>query len=130
MVDSSAWIEYLRRTGSPTHLSLRELIETDALLHTTAPVLMEILTGARDDAHEARIREEILARCVLIPLEGLMDFELAARLHRQCRRGGATVRKMNDCLIAAVAMRADLPVLHADKDFDALAEHTALRVIP
>jgi predicted nucleic acid-binding protein len=37
---------------------------------------------------------------------------------------------MNDCLIAAVAMRADLPVLHADKDFDALAEHTALRVIP
>ena len=33
-----------------------------------------------------------------------------------------------DCLIAAVAIEADVPVLHADTDFDVLARHTQLRV--
>jgi len=38
------------------------------------------------------------------------------------------VRKMIDCLIAVPAIRADIPVLHADADFEVLARHTALRV--
>jgi predicted nucleic acid-binding protein len=33
------------------------------------------------------------------------------------------------CLIAATAIDADLPVLHADADFDVLARHTSLRVV-
>ncbi|MGI8936697.1 MAG: hypothetical protein ACR2JF_00525 [Iamia sp.] len=41
---------------------------------------------------------------------------------------GETVRKLIDCLIAAVAIRADAPVHHADVDFTSLARHTALRV--
>ncbi len=35
---------------------------------------------------------------------------------------------MNDCLIAAVAIRNDVPVLHHDTDFDVLARYTPLRV--
>ena len=42
--------------------------------------------------------------------------------------GRETVRVLMDCLIGALAIRADLPVLHADADFDALARHTPLRV--
>jgi predicted nucleic acid-binding protein len=42
--------------------------------------------------------------------------------------GGETVRKLVDCLIAAVAVRADIEVLHADADFATLARHTELRV--
>ena len=49
-------------------------------------------------------------------------------LYRTCRRNGDTVRKLIDCLIAAVAMRAELPILHADVDFDAIARHTPLRL--
>ena len=33
-----------------------------------------------------------------------------------------------DCLIAAVAIRAGIPVLHNDKDFDVLARHTDLQI--
>ncbi len=33
-----------------------------------------------------------------------------------------------DCLVAAIAIRADVPVLHADRDFDTLARHTDLSV--
>ena len=39
-----------------------------------------------------------------------------------------TVRKLVDCLIAAIAIRDDVPILHLDADFDVLAQHTALRV--
>ena len=39
-----------------------------------------------------------------------------------------TIRSMLDCLIAAVAIRQGIPVLHSDRDFDALARHTELRV--
>lgn len=56
------------------------------------------------------------------------DYDAAAALYRTCRTQGATVRRMIDCLIAAVAIAADAEVLHADSDFDELAAHTPLRI--
>ncbi|MDQ4070481.1 MAG: VapC toxin family PIN domain ribonuclease, partial [Actinomycetota bacterium] len=48
--------------------------------------------------------------------------------YRTCRRNGETVRRLIDCLVAAVAIRVQASVLHADADFDVLARHTSLRV--
>jgi predicted nucleic acid-binding protein len=87
---------------------------------------MEVLAGARNKSHLRELRG-LLARTSLVPTYPI-DYEDAAALYRTCRRSGETVRKLIDCLIAAVAIRAELPVLHADADFDALARHTALRV--
>lgn len=90
---------------------------------------MELLAGGRDEAHAAELHR-LLASCEFIPTVGLADFEAAATLYRQCRRSGATVRVLADCLIAAVAVRSDVALLHADKDFAVLARHTRLRVYP
>jgi hypothetical protein len=35
-----------------------------------------------------------------------------------------------DCLIAAPAITAGVPVLSQDRDFDVLARHTPLQVVP
>ncbi len=56
------------------------------------------------------------------------DYEEAAALYRRCRAGGETIRNLLDCLIAAVAIRNNAPVLHRDRDFDALARHTELQI--
>ena len=48
LVDTSAWVEYLRATGSPVHLVIRDLIEHEASLQTTEVVVMEVFAGARD----------------------------------------------------------------------------------
>jgi predicted nucleic acid-binding protein len=56
------------------------------------------------------------------------DDELAATMCRACRIRGEAVRKLIDCLIGAVAVRADVEVLHADADFATLACHPDLRV--
>ncbi len=58
------------------------------------------------------------------------DYEEAAGLYRTCRRRGETVRRLVDCLIAAVTIRAGAGLLHADADFTVLARHTSLVVAP
>jgi predicted nucleic acid-binding protein len=64
----------------------------------------------------------------LLTVRGLVDYEAAAELYQACRRRGATVRELIDCLIAAVAIREPAAVLHNDRDFETLARHTRLRV--
>lgn len=56
-----------------------------------------------------------------------LDPPSAAALYRTCRRGGDTVGRLIDCLIAATAIRTDVAVLHADSDLEVLSRHTPLR---
>jgi predicted nucleic acid-binding protein len=58
------------------------------------------------------------------------DFDAAALVYRTCRSRGATIRRLVDCLIAAVAIRTGSPILHADGDFNVLARHVDLAVHP
>lgn len=127
LADSSAWIEYLRATGSPLNIRMRGYREATQELAITEVVAMELLAGVRTDREEARARE-IIEGVPLLRTHGLPDFDQAAALYRACRRGGETVRRMTDCLIAAVAIRNDVPVLHHDADFDVLARHTELQI--
>ncbi len=124
LVDTSAWIEYLRDTGSPACLRVGELLGAD--LATCDVIRMELLAGARDEQHRRDLRR-LVARAALVPMQP-GDFDQAASLYRQCRSRGETVRVLIDCLIGAVAIRADLAVLHCNADFDVLARHTPLRV--
>ncbi len=125
LVDSSAWIEYLRATGSPVHHRLRAALEQDEALETLGVVLLEVLAGAREEAH-ARQLGRLLGRARLIAVEEPADYEAAAALHRLCRRAGTTPRKLPDCLIAAVAMRVRTSLLHRDVDFDVIASQAPL----
>lgn len=127
LADTSAWIEYLRATGSPVHLRLTELIAAKAPIAVTDLVLMEVLAGARDDAHHNRLRR-LLGGCGYIPTDGPTDYEQAADLYRRCRTGGSTIRGLPDCLIAVVAMRRGAALLHADRDFDAIARFAPLQI--
>ncbi len=124
LIDTSAWIEFLRDTGSPVCVEVDRLLAADVA--TCDPVRMEVLSGARDEAHLRQLRG-LLARATVLPT-GPADYESAASLYRTCRRRGETVRKLIDCLIAAIAVRENLSVLHTDVDFEVLARHTSLSV--
>ena len=123
LIDSSAWIEFLRDTGSPACRHVDELLSREVAI--CDPIRMEVLAGARDESHLLNLRR-LLALAVVIPMRPT-DYEDAAALYRHCRRQGTTVRKLIDCLIAAVAIRAGTPILHHDADFDSLARHTNLQ---
>jgi hypothetical protein len=128
LVDSSAWIEFLRETGSSIDRRLdTELAQEHADLTTTDVVVMEALAGARDDGERDELRQTLYG-CRFLMVDGPADYEQAAEIYRACRRKGETIRKMTDCLIAAVAIRHDAELLHLDADFPAIARHTPLRL--
>jgi len=48
LIDTSAWVEFLRDTASPACARVDELLDADIV--TCHPIRMEVLTGARDEA--------------------------------------------------------------------------------
>ena len=123
LVDTSAWIEVFRK---PAGLDLASVGGLDQVV-TCLPVVQEVLQGFRDEAAWRIARDAMLALpCVESPLPQAR-FEEAAALYRAARRAGFTVRSGVDCLIAACAIRHGLTVLHADRDFPALAKVSPLQ---
>lgn len=128
VVDTSAWVELLRATGSPVHHRLRTALRDHEDVCVTEIVVAEILAGTRD-AHQTEELRSTLLGFTLLPLRGLDSFERAAALYRSCRAAGETLRSITDCLVAVPAIEAGAPVLHADRDFIAMARHTPLELV-
>lgn len=129
LVDTSAWIEFDRATGSTVDLRLTELISREAEVAVTDPVVAEVVAGARTDEREAGLRR-LLGRFELLAFDSVADFDSTAIVYRRCRRAGITPRGLYDCMIAAVALRHDVPVLAHDADLARIAEVTPLRLDP
>jgi len=123
LVDTSAWIEFLRDTASPVCEHVEEILAQSFAV--ADPVRMEVLAGARNEQHLTQLKR-LLARGSVFHTRPI-DYDQAAILYRQCRANGETVRKLIDCLIAAVAIRKDVVILHQDADFEVLARHTQLK---
>ena len=126
MVDTSAWVEFLRDTGSSVCEAVDRLLADEVAICDA--ISMELLAGARDERHLRELRG-LLARCTMVSTTSA-DYEAAASACRACRVSGETVRKLIDCLIGAVAIRADAELLHADVDFTVLGRHTEVRLHP
>ncbi|MDO5627588.1 MAG: hypothetical protein Q4G43_04630 [Mobilicoccus sp.] len=47
LVDTSAWVEFDRASGSGVDLTLTRLIRDDAPVAVTEPIVMEVCAGAR-----------------------------------------------------------------------------------
>lgn len=121
LVDTSAWVEFDRATGSRLDTRLTELIATTDEVAVTEPVIMEVLAGARDDRREHDLRR-LMQRFPLMQFDAAIDFDAATRIYRMCRRSGVTPRGMVDCMIAAVALRHGASLLANDTDLDRVAD--------
>jgi predicted nucleic acid-binding protein len=105
----------------------REAIRAGLPLGETDPVLCELTAGS-PSARRAEELRALLLRGPMLAVAGLQDWEHAAQLYRTARSRGLTVRSSVDCLIAAVALRTESPVLTTDRDFHALAEVSDLLI--
>ena len=121
LVDTSAWVEFDRATGSAVDRRLSSLIADRDDVAVTEPVIMEVLAGARDDRREQDLRR-LMRRFELLRFDAAVDFDAAARIYRLCRRVGVTPRGMVDCMIASVALRHQATLLAADVDLDRVGE--------
>jgi hypothetical protein len=127
-VDSSVWIDFLGgRDTAHVNLLAGYLDRHASEVALVDVVLTEVLQGLPDE-HVAKVEATLLELDVL-RLEWIRDFRAAAGLYRAARKSGVTIRGTVDCLIAAVCIRENVPLLHADADFDRLAEISELTTI-
>lgn len=127
LVDTSAWVEFDRATGSAVDRRLTALIAGDEDVAVTEPVIMEVVAGARDVARERDLRR-LMGRFALLRFDAAVDFDAAARIYRTCRRNGVTPRGMIDCMIASVAHRSKATLLAADIDLERVGQVMGIAV--
>ena len=126
LVDSSVWIAQLRGLQTAATARLAAAAGQEPLLVGDL-ILLEVLQGARDEFHAARI-ERGLRRYTVVPL---LDAELApqaARNYRKLRDLGVTVRKTADIIIGTFCIEHHHTLLHDDRDFAPMEKHLGLMV--
>jgi predicted nucleic acid-binding protein len=129
VVDSSVWIALLRGIDLPQVSILRSIVqENDEQILVGDLILLEVLQGARDDEHAARIERD-LRQFICVPMLTVDLAPRAAGHYRSLRRQGITIRKAIDLAIATFCVAGGHALLHADRDFDPFETHLGMRVL-
>jgi predicted nucleic acid-binding protein len=118
LVDTSAWVEFLRRKESPAGRLVDALLAEDRLC-TVAPIVAEVVSGARDRKEYETLRRSFGALRRLAEPEDLWD-RIAEARYALARKG--TQAAILDLWIAVAAAHAGVPLLTLDADFERIAK--------
>ena len=121
ILDTSAWIEFLRVTGTRADLELRRAFKNASPVWIPEVVYREVLQGASNTQHFMRLQTALDELSLYASPDPFELARSASLLYARCRWQGITIRSPSDCLVAACAIEADMPLLHADRDFFDLA---------
>lgn len=127
LIDTSAWI---RARRSPPEVGRRiSTASRDGHLALCEPVRLELLRGARRGLDAVEL-DDALATLVTLPADAAA-WRLARRTLVQFAHlpgGRQRTPSVTEILIAAIAERHDVAVLHDDEHFERIAEVTGQRV--
>lgn len=118
LIDTSAWIEYLRKTSHP----VTKEIESALLLNVAATcqlVLAELIQGARSEKETELIID--LALVVKILNESEFTWQQTGFLANKLRKQGKTI-SLIDCYLAVLAKESKAVILTLDKHFTIINE--------
>lgn len=126
IVDSSVWIANLRALDTLSVRKLRSIEDPEAIAIGDL-ILLEVLQGARDDQHAARIERDLRH----FKMERMLDDGIAVRAasnYRRLRDIGITMRKTIDVIIGTFCIERGHLLLHDDRDFEPMAKYLGLQV--
>jgi len=128
VVDSSVWIGQLRRAETPAVVKFKEIDEPYDNILVGDLILLEVLQGARDNAHAGSLERKLRN----FAIEPMLDQTIAVKAvanYRMLRGLGITIEKTVDLIIATFCVERGHSLLHDDRDFDVMAPHIGLRVV-
>jgi predicted nucleic acid-binding protein len=125
--DASVWIDFLNKRSTPQTVLLREAISAREVLVGDV-ILTEVLQGVRDD-NRFKHDKAFMLSFLCWSFVGQNSAIQAAENFRFLRKRGITVRKTIDVIIATFCITHDLPLLHNDRDFDAMEQYLGLRIL-
>ncbi len=120
LVDTSVWIDFLAGRSTPETGLVISLLEGRETICHTGQILQELMQGCPDDRSAKIIEAHFEPFIELFPQRS--SYSLAAKIYRDCRRKGYTIRSSVDCLIAAIAIESGARILHKDRDFDFISK--------
>ncbi len=127
LVDTTVWIDFFASREQPHVQLLEDAFLRDEDICVCGVVLTEVLQGIRETKDYRKTRKHFES-LIFLPMI-LETFISSADIYRQLRRRGITIRNAVDCMIAAVAIEHDVPLLHNDRDFEPIAKHCGLSVV-
>jgi len=127
LLDTSALIEFLNRTGSAWDTAVETLLTSTVDIAISDITLTEVLQGIRNERDYREVRDSLLTFPIL-SLKDHNSYIKAADLYRKCRSKGMTIRSTVDLLIARIAIENNAELLHNDRDFEAIASVSSLKL--
>lgn len=128
-VDTCVWSLAFRRSNSTIIAKevtqLQTLIIQDVPLAVAGIVLQELLSGLREETQFKRLQKLLTHFPIILATE--THHILAADIANNCRKNGITT-SATDCLIAAMCIINDAPLLTSDKDFTQMAVYCDLKL--
>lgn len=128
LVDTSVLIDFFRGNMNEAVDNFRSIIQNGFAFGITSVIFQEVLQGAKDEKEYDVLEKYLSTQHFFHPLDPITSYKNAARVYFDCRRKGVTVRSTIDCLIAQIAQENNLYLLHNDRDFDAIAAVTSLKI--
>jgi len=120
LVDSSVWADFFNGYPSPEEIKLKTLLDSMADISITGIIASEVLSGFKDE----KIFEEVKETFLKLP-QAQINFNShiqAAKMYRNLRSKGITIRSIIDCLIAIIAIEDKLELLYKDRDFEMIGK--------
>lgn len=115
LIDTSSWIEALRRNGDGTvRNKVKRLLSSGAAVLCDM-VILELWNGAQGDSEKKMLRN-LQNELYVLPMDN-ETWSYALRLAKKCRLLGFAV-PASDIVIASCAFRYTTDLIHCDSDFD------------
>jgi predicted nucleic acid-binding protein len=126
LIDTSLWIEALRRDGATaTRNAVADIVES-GLAVVNGLIVSEVLKGARDDTDYERLLT-VLGAATTVGFTSAVWARMA-RLGFELRRLGVTIPTV-DLAIASSALEESFTLAHRDRHFVLIAAHTPLQEV-
>lgn len=120
LIDSSVWLSAKRLLTNVTDV----VDPYEAAV--CGPIVYEVLRGAGSKSYAA-LQDQLFSAHLIDDPMPTERYDHAALIYRTLRDRGITIRSSFDCVIAAVALSHDVPLLHIDRDYDEIAAVFPLR---
>ena len=124
VVDTGVWTDFFSGHSSAAADALDDLLGRERIVVGDV-ILLEVLQGFRHD-HHLRRAATMLRRGPVVVMLGEARALAAAARYRRLRAKGVTIRESVDLMIGSWCIDENVPLLHADRDFDRLVEHEGL----
>ena len=125
VADTSAWIEFVKGTGSALDKAMISAIDDHAVLVPDL-VYLEVLRGIPTEAGAAKMTKKF-EPFLTFDLCNIEIARVAAKHYRYLRSKAFTVRGTVDLLLATWCIENNVPLLHADRDFEGFEKYLGLK---